>query len=652
MRLTLALRWLLPVFFVAFSTYGSQIIYVNQNAPGNSSQGGTSWGTAYHELRDALQSARGSASVNNPVEIWVAAGNYKPTADTVRSKSFALPGNVTVRGGFAGTESNPSQRTTTGHWTILSGDIGVNDQYGITSANIGGILGGTIPVPSLDSAALAAGFDDNSYNVITCEGVNNAVLDGLIITGGNANNTDSSGASLRTLGDIASMTTVDFGSDSNPNLTGSPLILPDPVVSGGGLFVTNYYSRPASQITLTLINCVFIHNAATQMGGAIAAYEANLSLTGCSFLDNYAQQQGGAYGGLNQFASFQSCLFSNNAAYYYGGAVYLSTMPSTKTIPSALAIQQAKAVQQTVGASLKVVYSIGKLVFSKTSDEAGPFAGFDFESFIDDDPENAGLSAAADAEASAVGIGDMYAVVGIAMGIGSLAGDMAIALGADPNSSAYQGWLKTSTFFNTYLSPVGILTLISDATGGALGTLTHQSSFEDQQNTYMQSQLNNFNVAPYTTIKDCTFQGNSAQGEGGAAVALYDNVQFDRCWFMTNSAVTTAGALGLIGWNTPRVFNCAFSGNRSTEGYSAIFNSFHARSQIINDTLVGNNSSASGGAGACIGSELGSVVKVFNSVLWNNTDTGNPNGGADLFVATSANITGNIWDAYNDAGPG
>src|ERR1700677_3594502 len=84
----------------------NEIIYVNQSST-NSQQDGNSWGTAYHELRDALTNG-GTQSYQN--EYWVTAGTYKPTAGTDRTASFSLVVGMVVRGGFAGTESDPSQR--------------------------------------------------------------------------------------------------------------------------------------------------------------------------------------------------------------------------------------------------------------------------------------------------------------------------------------------------------------------------------------------------------------------------------------------------------------------------------------------------------------------------------------------------------------
>jgi hypothetical protein len=104
---------------------GGQIVYVNQNAPANSLRNGTSWAHAYTDLTAAIHAAQ--PSTNNPVEIWVAKGTYMPTNGIDRSASFNLKSNMRVLGGFAGAETNDTQRLFI-HRTVLSGDIGFRQQ--------------------------------------------------------------------------------------------------------------------------------------------------------------------------------------------------------------------------------------------------------------------------------------------------------------------------------------------------------------------------------------------------------------------------------------------------------------------------------------------------------------------------------------------
>src|SRR4051812_31227865 len=96
----------------AFPSSAAQIIYVNQNAPANSSTNGTSWANAYRELRDALNNPSLNPVAGNPVEIWVAKGTYlpAPAGSTNRAATFLLKSHLRILGGFKGTETNDTQR--------------------------------------------------------------------------------------------------------------------------------------------------------------------------------------------------------------------------------------------------------------------------------------------------------------------------------------------------------------------------------------------------------------------------------------------------------------------------------------------------------------------------------------------------------------
>ncbi len=97
---------------------------------------GRTWQTAYRSVEDALrQAATGD-------ELWVAAGTYRLTE---RSDTFLMKSGVAVYGGFAGNESNRSQRDWRKNKTILDGN--------------------------------------GAYHVVT--GADQAILDGFTVTGGN-----------------------------------------------------------------------------------------------------------------------------------------------------------------------------------------------------------------------------------------------------------------------------------------------------------------------------------------------------------------------------------------------------------------------------------------------------------------------------------
>jgi hypothetical protein len=99
---------------------GPALLYVN--AAAGSGGDGLSWDTAFRDLQDALDAVRFNQYES---QIWVARGTYRPDRGTgSREATFQLVGGVTLIGGFAGTESNASQRNPQAHPTILSGDLG------------------------------------------------------------------------------------------------------------------------------------------------------------------------------------------------------------------------------------------------------------------------------------------------------------------------------------------------------------------------------------------------------------------------------------------------------------------------------------------------------------------------------------------------
>lgn len=132
----------------AAPAFAATVVYVKANATG--ANNGTSWTDAFTSLQSGLTAAASGD------EIWVAAATYKPAASD-RTVSFAMKNGVAVYGGFAGTETQRSQRDPAANVTTLSGDIG--------TAGVSG---------------------DNSYHVVTSDSAvtNTGKLDGFTVSGG------------------------------------------------------------------------------------------------------------------------------------------------------------------------------------------------------------------------------------------------------------------------------------------------------------------------------------------------------------------------------------------------------------------------------------------------------------------------------------
>jgi len=307
----------ISLFLLAIvSTAGAGIIYVDADAaPGGDGQ---TWGTAYKYLQDGL-----GASVSG-VQIWVADGIYKPdisdankvmdrtgnpTGTGDRFATFELKNGVAIKGGYAGfSEPDPNARDIEVYETVLNGDLLGNDGQGF------------------------ANNYENSYHIITGSGTNDtAVLDGFIITAGNANGSNQHRRGGGMYNDNGSPTLTNcifsgnlailgggMGNDnfSNPTLTnctfsGNLARLGDG--QGGGM--ANRSSSP------TLINCKFSDNSAGWDGGGMWNYNfSNPTLTNCLFIGNSPDQNGGGVNNwLNCSPTLTNCTFSGNAAQDGGG---------------------------------------------------------------------------------------------------------------------------------------------------------------------------------------------------------------------------------------------------------------------------------------------------------------------------------------------
>jgi hypothetical protein len=255
-------------------------IYVNLAATGTNN--GTSWANAYTDLQTAINAAGAGA------QIWVKAGTYKPTSyldpkvtNDLRSRSFLLKGGVSVLGGFAGTETQLDQRDVESNPTILSGDFGGNDSA-------------TWPPDS--------SRDENAYHVVVA--VNQAtpiVLDGLTITGGNANNSTykqpnngsviPAGTNPHEVGGGGIILNTDF-------VIRNSLVENNVAVERGGFLV--YNQNPPAIRKFRAVGSIFAHNLATYGDGGALDFQA----------DSRVASSTGQY----MVAELVRCVFEDNEA--------------------------------------------------------------------------------------------------------------------------------------------------------------------------------------------------------------------------------------------------------------------------------------------------------------------------------------------------
>jgi hypothetical protein len=248
------------------------ILYVDASATGGES--GTSWADAFSELREALDNQAAFPEIVE--EIYVAEGIYKPAEPYGdRQATFELTSGLALYGGFqsGGGQYNPDL-----YETILSGDLNGDD------------------VGSLDDPSR----NENSYHVVTTSGADaNTVLDGFLITGGNANgsNPNDDGGGL-------------YNSSGEPTVNNCIFVGNRAKGVGGGM-----YSTGSARIS----DCSFEENLANDDGGGLLC-NGGPTIDNCKFLFNLAKDNGG--GISNGGASIiKNCIFVRNRSYLYGGGI-------------------------------------------------------------------------------------------------------------------------------------------------------------------------------------------------------------------------------------------------------------------------------------------------------------------------------------------
>ena len=265
-------------------------LFVNDAAA--SGGDGLGWGTAYDDLHSALTQAatlNADGDTTNDVDaIWIAEGTYYPSTELdpgdARSASFSLIDDVTLYGGFAGTEATLAERElSSANPTTLSGDLGV-----------------------------IADTSDNAYTVMYCGLGVEAELNGLCITDGNA--------------DLRYMHPTGGGVyNSGTLLLTDSTLSNNSALAGGGIFNDG-------KATLVVNNSTIFNNSAGS-GGAICN-GGEINVTNSTFSGNSAERGGAIYNedfGYTFTVTITNSTIVRNTVTDCGGGIFINAY-STSTV--------------------------------------------------------------------------------------------------------------------------------------------------------------------------------------------------------------------------------------------------------------------------------------------------------------------------------
>ena len=563
------------LFTLVFAQTQAAIIYVKHGAAGAGN--GSSWSDAFPTLQEALDVA-----VAND-EIWVAAGTYRPTAkyggSSNHHKTFFVDKDIKIYGGFAGTESELASREWESNLTILSGDVGVEN----------------------DST-------DNSYHVLWFHHLPaTARLDGFTITDGTARINE---APIKYGGGIYNDGS-GMGNSSNPQIANC-IFDHNVAVEGAAIYNNGQEGGGASP---TISDCTFINNWGLA-GGAIYNFGggggvSNPVISDCLFQDNYVQANAGAIlniaaeGGICSpeisrctFDRNMALIIVNGAAGGTGGVVLNAGNPSSTCAP----VFTDCEFTNNVGVHGGVVFNL--LTCSPTFNQC---------TFTSNTAHYGGaiyaLAEWGDSELTMTSCDFSY---NAAFRGGAIGMEKDIPINGEPLDARVVVSLDQCVFFNNGAGVEGGA-IYSDIRGGSENVVINGCTFD-----YNFAELNSGGAISNSLISveqstweqtDCIFTNNTAKVGGGAMIQAFGsanslgsfNPVFRNNVFSGNMAEEYGGAVvngGIYDYFAPVYSDCRFEGNWSMVGGGMynLTNTGQHEPKIINSTFIGNVADSLGGA--------------------------------------------------------
>ncbi|TXF90636.1 T9SS type A sorting domain-containing protein [Neolewinella aurantiaca] len=676
---------LLSMFTLGLS---AQVIYVDADATGTGD--GSSWADAYTDLNEALLAATSGSSV------WIADGTYT----TPESASFFIDKEMTVLGGFNGTETEASAADPTTNLTILSGDVMGND-----------IAGSYDSLAFLDNNRVLFIQDTNDVSAYT------VTLDGFTIANGglaedipaDGSLLDYSGGGLRSYARLAASRLTFTANRAN---FGSALALIFPTTDGStfdDITLTGNTSSTSHQFYMNSVNDITVSNSnfigadgEEQASGFISAnFAVGVTIDNCSFssLSTPASRGAGIRAADCDRFTVSNSTFDGLTA-DLGGAVQISqtadaapvdgeTMGLDDYVFENCTFTNNFALQR--GAAITSFNANANLVGSTFTDNRGGTIGgafylqpadgrsylFNFENTTVSDNQDSGAGGAicllvfgtADVEGTIIN--------------STMNGNVS---NGGQGAVAYLQGINHFTITDSEFSEnvAGFGTIISR---GAVGMDIVNTTFEDNGNStdafqgagvaiYMDPGSTGFSVDSSEFIGNTVTQNGDNIRSGGAAIYALGNELSEMPFVVTNSTFssnaaadgTTGGAilaLGSFGFN---VDNSDFIDNTAGGEGGAINVIVDEFSRDTTDGVITvtpevfagtiNSSrffnSVAGTQGGAIATQ-GSVMDISNSVFVNNLATGSDpdagkSGGAIIFNGNGPSLDGDNNDNVRENG--
>ena len=644
-----------------FSASRSDILYVDAEASGN--MDGSSWANAYQDLSIALE------SIHPFTEIWVKKGTYKP--GNFRSDFFLLPPNVSIFGGFDGTETERSQKNPAVNETILSGDIGITGDG-----------------------------SDNSFHIVVPSAGSH--LEGFTIQDGNAteNFSDSrgKGAGLHAKGVTFSISECIF-KNNRARQNGGAIYGEYSIINttsctfsdnkGGAIFL--------SYCELDDVNSSFQNNSADSSGGAIDSQNSNLSLTGTSFYNNQvlSTNGGGAIYLYDGELNLTQCVFSLNLAPLNGGAIYAqyaevnssqclfsSNQNTSNNGGGAITLKFCTMIDSNSTLSYNSSASNGGALYASDSNLTLTKSHFsnNTSSYSGGGLYAAGSKVSTSGNYYSQNSADSY---GGGVFINNSTWNETLAQYSENNSSYNGGGLCLEDSNGSIIDSNFTSNLNLSYNGGGGLSLENSSPQIEGCKFLTNSTISKYGGAIYMSsgsspaIYNCSFIQNKAVGTGGYGGALYffqnSSVEINKCLFSENSAYSggaftawdssdlnftncrftgneanasseSNGGVCLLGGTSNRTFfmNCLLANNHANQ-YGGVIRAA-GTTRFLNCTLSANSADSYGGISILFD---GNTLAFENSILWANTAGTD---GADIFV-NGENVTASfcIFDPSNSS---